>query len=114
MAITDHSQYLRVARGLTPERLRRQKEEIARLNEKYDDIQILAGVEMDILPEGSLDYDDDLLQEMDLVIASIHSGFSQPEEKIMERLSTALKNANVDIIAHPTGRLIGQRKGYPG
>ncbi len=112
MAITDHSQYLRVARGLTPERLRRQKEEIARLNEKYDDIQILAGVEMDILPEGSLDYDDDLLQEMDLVIASIHSGFSQLEEKIMERLSTALKNANVDIIAHPTGRLIGQRKGY--
>lgn len=112
MAITDHSQYLRVARGLTPDRLRRQKEEIARLNERYKDIKILAGVEMDILPDGTLDYDDDLLEEMDLVIASIHSGFSQPEEKIMERLSTALKNANVHIIAHPTGRLIGQRDGY--
>ncbi len=113
LAITDHSRYLRVARGLTPERLRKQKEEIARLNEKYNDVTILAGVEMDILPDGTLDYDDDLLQEMDLVIASIHSGFSQPMEKIMNRLKTALLNSNVDIIAHPTGRLIGRREGYP-
>src|SRR5690606_33273963 len=88
LAITDHSRYLRVARGMTPERLRKQKEEIARLNEKYNDVTILAGVEMDILPDGTLDYDDDLLQEMDLVIASIHSGFSQPMEKIMNRLKT--------------------------
>lgn len=113
LAITDHSQYLKVARGLTPERLRKQREEIKALNEKYKDITILAGVEMDILPDGTLDYDDQLLEEMDLVIASIHSAFSQPQEKIMERLKTALKNANVDIIAHPTGRLIGRREGYP-
>jgi DNA polymerase (family X) len=112
MAITDHSQYLKVANGLTPERLRAQREEIARLNEKFEDFTILAGVEMDILPDGSLDYDDDLLEEMDLVIASIHSGFSQPREVIMKRLKTALMNHHVDIIAHPTGRLIGRRNGY--
>ncbi len=112
MAITDHSQYLKVANGLTPDRLRRQREEIQRLNEKYEDMTILAGVEMDILPDGTLDYDDELLEEMDFVIASIHSGFSQSQEKIMSRLKTALYNANVDLIAHPTGRKIGKRDGY--
>jgi DNA polymerase (family X) len=112
MAITDHSQYLKVANGLTRERLLQQKEEIKKLNEKYDDILILSGVEMDILPDGTLDYEDDLLAEMDFVIASIHSAFSQPREKIMERLSSALKNAHVDLIAHPTGRKIGRREGY--
>lgn len=112
MAITDHSQYLKVANGLIPERLRKQREEINRLNDQYEDFTILAGVEMDILPDGSLDYDDELLAEMDIVIASIHSSFSQSKEKIMERLRTALKNAHVDIIAHPTGRLIGRREGY--
>ncbi|MEH7303753.1 DNA polymerase/3'-5' exonuclease PolX [Neobacillus drentensis] len=112
MAITDHSQYLKVANGLTRERLLLQREEIKRLNEKYDDFLILAGVEMDILPDGSLDYDDELLADMDFVIASIHSAFSQSREKIMERLKTALTNAHVDLIAHPTGRKIGRREGY--
>ncbi|MBM7692003.1 DNA polymerase (family 10) [Peribacillus deserti] len=112
MAITDHSQYLKVANGLTPERLREQKQTIRELNDKYDDILILSGIEMDILPDGTLDYDDDLLSEMDLVIASIHSIFSQPKEKIMERLKTALMNPHIDLIAHPTGRVIGRRKGY--
>ena len=112
MAITDHSQYLKVANGLTRERLLQQKEEIRKLNDKYDDILILSGVEMDILPDGTLDYEDDLLAEMDFVIASIHSAFSQPREKIMGRLRTALTNAHVDLIAHPTGRKIGKREGY--
>jgi DNA polymerase (family X) len=112
MAITDHSQYLKVANGLTRERLLQQKEEIKKLNDKYDDILILSGVEMDILPDGTLDYEDDLLAEMDFVIASIHSAFTQPREKIMERLRTALTNAHVDLIAHPTGRKIGKREGY--
>ncbi|PFG05465.1 DNA polymerase/3'-5' exonuclease PolX [Bacillus sp. es.034] len=112
MAITDHSQYLRVANGLTPERLVKQINEIKELNKKYDDIEILSGIEMDILPDGTLDYDDDLLKRVDLVIASIHSSFSQPREKIMERLKTALESAHVDIIAHPTGRIIGRREGY--
>lgn len=112
MAITDHSHYLKVANGLSPERLKQQIQEIRRLNEKYDDITILAGVEMDILPDGSLDYEDSLLSELDLVIASIHSAFSQPKEKIMERLERAMNNKYVHIIAHPTGRKIGVRQGY--
>ncbi|RFU65940.1 DNA polymerase/3'-5' exonuclease PolX [Peribacillus glennii] len=112
MAITDHSQYLKVANGLTHERLREQKEIIQKLNERYDDITILSGIEMDILPDGSLDYDDELLSELDIVIASIHSSFTQPKETIMERLKNALQNPNVDIIAHPTGRVIGRRPGY--
>jgi DNA polymerase (family X) len=112
MAITDHSQFLKVANGLTVERLKKQREEIDRLNAKYDDFMILAGVEMDILPDGTLDYDDEVLEGMDIVIASIHSGFSQPREVIMERLKKALTNHHVDVIAHPTGRLIGRREGY--
>jgi DNA polymerase (family 10) len=112
MAITDHSKYLKVANGLTPERLREQIKEIKRVNQKYDDIEVLSGVEMDILPDGRLDYDDDLLSELDIVIASIHSSFSQTEEEIMKRLNVALENPHVNIIAHPTGRLIGRRKGY--
>ncbi|OLS41477.1 DNA polymerase/3'-5' exonuclease PolX [Bacillus sp. MRMR6] len=112
MAITDHSKYLKVANGLTTERLLKQREEIRKLNDKYDDILILSGVEMDILPDGTLDYEDDVLSEMDFVIASIHSAFSQPKEKIMERLKAALINHHVDLIAHPTGRKIGRREGY--
>lgn len=112
MAITDHSQYLKVANGLSKDRLRKQQEEIQRLNEKYPDILILSGVEMDILPDGTLDFEDEFLAELDFVIASIHSAFSQSEEKIMERLTNALKNPYVHMIAHPTGRIIGRREGY--
>ncbi len=112
MAITDHSQFLKVANGLTVDRLRKQSEAIRELNEKYDDILILSGIEMDILPDGSLDYEDDVLAELDLVIASIHSSFSQSREQIMERLKRAMENRYVHFIAHPTGRLIGRRAGY--
>ncbi|QNG61003.1 DNA polymerase/3'-5' exonuclease PolX [Bacillus sp. PAMC26568] len=112
MAITDHSQYLKVANGLTPERLRAQRKEIDKLNEQFADFKIFAGVEMDILPDGSLDYDDEVLEGMDFVIASIHSSFSQSQDVIMKRLKTALQNHHVDMIAHPTGRLIGKRSGY--
>ena len=112
MAITDHSQYLKVANGLTPERVRKQIKEIKRLNAKYEDITILAGAEMDILPDGTLDYDEELLKELDIVIASIHSAFSQSKDKIMNRLKAAMDNKYVDIIAHPTGRKIGKRDGY--
>lgn len=113
MAITDHSKYLRVANGLDAERLLRQREMIHELNEKYQDITILSGIEMDILPDGTLDFDDEVLALMDIVIASIHSAFSQNEEMIMKRLEVACRNPYVDIIAHPTGRKIGERDGYP-
>lgn len=112
MAITDHSKFLRVAGGLDETRLRKQREEIALLNEKYKDIHIFSGVEMDILPDGRLDFADDFLQELDFVIASIHSGFQQSEDQIMKRLFNAMENPYVTIIAHPTGRLIGRRNGY--
>ncbi|KGR76834.1 DNA polymerase/3'-5' exonuclease PolX [Ureibacillus sinduriensis] len=110
--ITDHSQYLKVANGLTPERLKKQRIEIIEFNEAHPQFRLFAGTEMDILPDGSLDFEDDVLMELDFVIASIHSSFSQPQETIMERLFTAIQNPNVHMIAHPTGRIIGQREGY--
>lgn len=112
MVVTDHSRYLRVANGLTPERLREQNQKIKKLQKTYPDIHILSGTEMDILPDGTLDFDDELLAELDFVIASIHSSFSQPQEKIMERLFAAVSNPHVDMIAHPTGRIVGEREGY--
>lgn len=112
IAITDHSKFLQVANGLNEKRLREQREEIERLNEKYEDIHIFAGVEMDILPNGDLDFSTDFLKEMDIVIAAIHSSFNQSEEEIMARLFNALENPYVDIIAHPTGRIIGRREPY--
>ncbi|WYP25466.1 DNA polymerase/3'-5' exonuclease PolX [Alkalihalobacillus sp. FSL W8-0930] len=111
LAITDHSKFLQVANGLSVERLKNQHEEIRTLR-KESDIHIFTGIEMDILPDGSLDYEDDVLEEIDFVIASIHSSFSQKEEVIMERLKNALFNPHVDLIAHPTGRIIERREGY--
>ncbi|MBC1491476.1 DNA polymerase/3'-5' exonuclease PolX [Listeria booriae] len=112
MVITDHGQFLKVANGLTDERIRKQQEEIRALNAQYAEIEILSGIEMDILPDGLLDFDDSLLQDLDFVIASIHSSFSQSEEEIMKRLRTACENPYVHLIAHPTGRVIGRRDGY--
>lgn len=110
--ITDHSQYLKVANGLTKERLEKQRVEIDKFNEQCEHFRLFAGTEMDILPDGSLDFEDEVLKKLDFVIASIHSSFSQPQEKIMERLHNAIKNPYVHMIAHPTGRIIGQRQGY--
>ncbi|GER67047.1 DNA polymerase/3'-5' exonuclease PolX [Weizmannia acidilactici] len=112
IAITDHSKYLKVANGLSRERLLKQMEEIRRLNEKYPDILILSGIEMDILPDGTLDFDDGLLSRLDFVIASIHSGFGQSRTQIMKRFRRAFENPHIDMIAHPTGRLVGKRQGY--
>jgi len=112
IAITDHSHYLKVANGLTVDRLLKQNEEIAKLNEQYKDITILSGVEMDILPDGTLDYPDEVLKELDIVIAAIHSSFHQDKNMIMKRLQTACEHPYVNIIAHPTGRILGRREGY--
>ncbi|WP_141603920.1 DNA polymerase/3'-5' exonuclease PolX [Terrilactibacillus laevilacticus] len=115
ICITDHSQSLRVANGLSRERLKRQRLEIDRLNAHFisKGFKIFAGVEMDILPDGSLDYDNETLKSLDFVIAAIHSSFNQSEEKIMHRLKQAAMNPFVRLIAHPTGRIIGRRAGYP-
>lgn len=112
IAITDHSKFLRVANGLNETRLRQQREEIAALNEKYADIHIFSGVEMDILPDAKLDFSNEFLRELDFAIGAIHSAFKQPKEKIMARLYSALENPYVNLIAHPTGRLIGRRDAY--
>ncbi|MBB5172686.1 DNA polymerase/3'-5' exonuclease PolX [Texcoconibacillus texcoconensis] len=112
MAITDHSQFLKVANGLTVERLKRQHEQVRMYNEQYEDMTIFTGIEMDILPDGSLDYDDDVLENIDFVIASIHSSFQQDRNTIQQRLETAARHPKVAMIAHPTGRLIGRRDGY--
>ncbi|WP_436861279.1 DNA polymerase/3'-5' exonuclease PolX [Staphylococcus caeli] len=112
MVITDHSQSLKVANGLSVEQLLRQNEEIKKLNEKYDEIDIYSGIEMDILPDGQLDYDDEVLAQLDYVIAAIHQSFNQSQETIMQRLENACRNPYVRHIAHPTGRIIGKRPGY--
>lgn len=112
IAITDHSRSLAVARGLSLEQLKAQREEIARLNEELEGITILAGIEVDILADGRLDYEDEVLKEFDLVIASIHSGFRQEKGQIMARLEAALRHPYVDILGHPTGRMLGRRQPY--
>ncbi len=113
IAITDHSPRVRVAGGLTPERLRERQKEIDAINEELGDIRVLSGAEVDILPDGSLDYPDEVLASLDVVIVSVHSGFRMSREEMTQRILRALENPYVHILAHPTGRLIGQRDPYP-
>lgn len=112
IAITEHSQSLKFAGGLTEERLKEQIEEIQKLNQEFDGFTILTGIEVDIKSDGSLDYPDEILSRLDVVIAAIHSGFKQESKIITERLVGAMQNRFVSIIAHPTGRLIGYRESY--
>lgn len=112
IGITDHSQGLKIAGGLTKDDLKKKKKEIEGLNKKYKDIKILFGTEVDIDSEGNLDYPDGILKEMDIVIGAIHSGFKQPKEQLTRRIIKACRNKYVHIIAHPTGRLWGAREPY--
>jgi DNA polymerase (family 10) len=112
VGITDHSQSTHIANGLDEERLRAQREEIAAVRRKIRGIRILAGTEVDIRPDGTLDFPDAVLAELDVVIAAIHSGFKQSRRAITDRLVAAARNPHVDILAHPTGRLIGRRDPY--
>lgn len=112
VVISDHSQALGVAGGLTPEQIEKQKLRIQELNKKYKNFKILHSIEANILSDGSIDLPEEVLKQFDLVIAGLHSGFKQPKEKITERLISAIKNPWVDIISHPTGRLINKRPAY--
>ena len=112
IAITDHSQRVSMANGLNSERLRAQWAEIDKLRGEYEDILVLKGIECDILEKGGMDLPDDVLAEADWVIASVHYGQQQSQEQITERILGALENSHVDIIAHPTGRLINRREPY--
>ncbi|NPV27106.1 MAG: DNA polymerase/3'-5' exonuclease PolX [Firmicutes bacterium] len=112
LAITDHSKSLAISRGLNEERLMYQRIKIEKLNEEFKDFRLLSGIEVDILSNGALDFSDDVLCDLDVVIASVHTGFKQEREQLTERVVAALKNEHVDILAHPTGRLLGRREPY--
>ena len=111
IAITDHSKRVSMANGLDADRLRKHWDEIRRVRDQIKGIEILCGIECDILEDATLDLPDDVLSEADWVIAVLHYGLKQPRQKIMKRLMSAITNPHVDIIGHPTGRLVGKREG---
>jgi len=110
IAITEHSAGRGIARGLDVERLRKQVAEIKALNERLTGIHVLTGTEVDIRADGSLDLPHEILSELDIVIAAVHSAMNQSEEKMTQRVLSAIENPDVDIIAHPTCRLMGERE----
>ena len=112
IAITDHSQSLKIAGGVEPERLERKRKEIQEINSGMKGLKLLYGTELDILPSGQLDYPDEILEKFDWVVASIHMAFKQSREKITRRIVGAMQNPFVDCIAHLTGRRINQRLPY--
>jgi DNA polymerase (family 10) len=110
IAITDHSKRVTMANGLDAMRLRQHWQEIEQVREQVSGIEILRGIECDILEDATLDLDDEVLSEADWVIAVLHYGLKQPREQIMLRLLNAIRNPHVDVIGHPSGRLIGSRQ----
>ncbi|MDE3069813.1 MAG: DNA polymerase/3'-5' exonuclease PolX [Acidobacteriota bacterium] len=112
LAITDHSASHGFGNAVSAERLRRQIELVGEANETIEGIEVLAGSEVNILPDGALDYADDVLARLDWVIASVHTAFGMPEGQMTARVVAAIEHPLVDAIAHPTGRLIGQRRPY--
>ncbi len=110
-AVTDHSKTAMYANGLTEQRILKQKDEIDALNTELD-IRIFSGIESDILTDGSLDYPDDFLQEIDFIVASIHNGFNLAEDAMNARIIKAIENPYTDVLGHPTGRLLLSRDGY--
>jgi DNA polymerase (family 10) len=112
IAITDHTKGLGVAHGLDEKRLAEEIRLIDEANNKLSGFRILTGTEIDIRADGRLDLPDDVLAGLDIVVASIHSGFKQPQEQITKRILSAIRNSCVSVIAHPTGRLIGERDAY--
>ena len=112
LVFCDHSQSLRVANGLSPERLRQKIEAVRRADEGYGEIHLRCGSEVDILKDGSLDYEDSLLAELDFVVASVHTSFGIGEKAMTERIIRAMNNPYVRTIGHPTGRLLNRREPY--
>jgi putative hydrolase len=106
MALTDHSPRLTVANGLSPDRLRQQLEEVERLNRELAPFRILSGIEVDINEDGSLDEEDDLLDRLDIVVASVHSLLRMPAEQMTQRMLTAIANPHTDVLGHCTGRIV--------
>jgi DNA polymerase (family 10) len=111
-AICDHSKTLQIAHGLTEEEIRKQMKEIEKLNRRMEGLTVLSGVELNIDADGKLDIRNDVLKDLDIAVAAVHSGFKQSEKKMTERVLTAMHNDYVDIIGHPTGRIINKRGSY--
>ncbi|QOC89832.1 PHP domain-containing protein [Micromonospora craniellae] len=110
LVLTDHSPRLKVARGLTADRLRRQLDHVARLNEALPEgFRVLTGIEVDILADGSLDQDEELLARLDVVVGSVHSGLNDDRAKMTRRMVTAVANPHLDILGHCTGRMVSSR-----
>jgi DNA polymerase (family 10) len=112
LAITDHSASHGFGNHVTPDELLRQIERVAEVNERVEGIRVLAGSEVNILPDGSPDYDDDLLAQLDWVIASVHTAFSMSSQEMTRRIVRAIEHPYIDAIGHPTGRKIERRRGY--
>jgi len=112
VAITDHTHGLRIANGLSPERLGRQVDLIRKIEDSSHGIRVFAGSEVDIGQDGSLDLPDAVLKDLDFVIASVHSRFKMERAEMTERIVTAISSGRIDVLGHPTGRLIGQRGAY--
>jgi putative hydrolase len=106
MVLTDHSPNLTVARGLSADRLRRQLDEVAALNDELEPFRILTGIEVDILEDGALDQEDELLAQLDLVVASVHSKLRAPSAEMTPRMVAAIANPHTDILGHCTGRMV--------
>ncbi len=112
LAITDHSRSLTIGNGLSAERLLESMELVRKVNEAHPRIRLLVGTEVEIDEKGGLDYPPKLLEDLDIVVAAVHSRFKMTPAEMTERLVTAVSNENVNILAHPTGRIIGEREGY--
>lgn len=112
MCVADHSKSTTIAHGLSEKQVDKQIDEIKKLNKKLRGIKVLTGTEVDILEDGSLDFPDKILKKLDVVTASVHRKFKMSKKQMTERIIKAMSNDNVDIIGHPTGRLIGKREGY--
>lgn len=113
IVLTDHSPTLRVANGLSRERLEEQLGEVARLNAELAPFRILTGIEVDILPDGALDQEDDLLSQLDLVVGSVHSELRMAERPMTRRMVAALANPLLDVLGHPTGRMVAGKRRRP-
>ncbi len=113
LGVSDHSQGLRIANGLTPERMRQQIQLLRKTEKELDGkLRLFTGSEVDIKPDGTLDYPKSLIDELDVIIASVHSRFRMSKAEMTERIVTAIHSGSVDILGHPTGRVIGQRDSY--
>jgi len=113
LGIADHSKAAAYAGGLTKEKVKQQQKEIEKINSRLKDFRILKGTEVDILPDGKLDWSDSVLERFDFVVASVHSRFNMSEGEMTKRIVAALKNKHVTMLGHPTGRLLLEREPYP-